>query len=118
MESLKSYLEELLALAQEQENALTQDDIERVQELGEKREVIINEIKRINPNHEPLIEEDRALLQKINIIDEKNNVELKKQFEQVKEELRKLNISSKRDKVYIDRYVGMNTGAHFDSKEN
>ena len=118
MESLKSYLEELLVLAQEQEIALTQEDIERVQELGEKREVIINEMKKINPNHEPLIEEDKVLLRKINVIDERNNVELKKQFKQVKEELRKLNISSKRDKTYIDRYVGMNTGAHFDSKES
>jgi len=112
MGELQPYLKELLELTVRQGQALVEDDMHEFQYLGDRREIIITKMKEMNLE---LDEEEKKILQQINLLDEEHHQELSKQFEQIKAELKNLNDYSKRDKMYIDQYSNMGVGRHFDT---
>ena len=114
MGELQPYLEELLELSQRQEQVLEKEDIDTFQELVDLREKIIVNMKRLNLKPDA---SEKEILQKINILDEKNNQELKRQLELVKAELRNLNHYNRRDKTYMDPYSNMGSGMYFDKHD-
>lgn len=115
MEELRTYLEELLSLAKKQEELLGKEDIEGFQALGDDREKIISVIKDTKLTPEQV--EERIILQEIDAIDKKNSKGLNKQFEALKAELKNLNDYSRRDRIYIDKYAGMESGRYFDKQD-
>lgn len=117
MGQLQVYLAELLELSHKQEQALVEADIDDFQELGDRREEIITKMKEMNLKPEDLNENEKQTLQQINLLDQKNNQELGKQLELVKDELKKLNHYSRRDRTYIDPYSNMASGRYFDEQD-
>lgn len=115
MEKIGELLQSILELAILQEKALEVENIDSFSELGNKREVLIDEMKKLNLAPSDLNEQDKEILRKINQIDEKNNASLSKIKEQVQKELCDLRMKQKREIKYTDVYQGMYSGRNFDA---
>ena len=115
MERKSELLQSILELAILQEKALEVENVDSFSDLGNKREELIDEMKKLSLAPSDLNEQDKEILRKINQIDEKNNVSLSKIKEQIQQELCDLRMKQKRELKYTDVYQGMYSGRNFDA---
>ena len=115
----KTFAKELLRLTILQKEALEKEDVEAFNSLMEKKQRCIDEIDGlIHHRPENLKEEDKALLTEAAKIDAENQREFNRQFEEVKEQLRKIRALKKRDHFYANPYdVSREEGIFFDKKQ-
>lgn len=110
-------INEILKLTERQSLALKNEDIDDFIMLTEEKQKCINQINSETDNCNVLDDESRVILIKTAELDKKNQIEFKRQFEEVKYELRKIRELRKRDTVYSNPYdASYEEGIFFDKK--
>lgn len=114
----KQLLEQLLALVKEQGIALSNEDMERFEELMNQKQVIMNEMDVLHRAHPELqAEKHEDLLRVLIACDQENRQEFDRQFAQVKGKLSKMRNEQRVSQVYSNPYdISQEEGVFFDKK--
>ncbi len=111
----EEYLKQALEITKEQYTYLLNEEHEKFEMLIEERQELIDKIRDTNESQkEPLTLDEKKILELIVELDAQTELELSKQMEEVKDDIKNLNKLSNRDKKYIDPYPALSTGRYFD----
>lgn len=111
----QEYLEKALAMTKEQYTYLLNEEHEKFEMLIGERQELIDKIRDRNESQkEPLTLEEKKIVELIVELDAQTELELSRQMQEVKDEIKNLNKLSNRDKKYIDPYPSLSTGRYFD----
>ena len=111
-------IKQLIVLTQEQREALMQEDTDLFITILDKREAILQQIKMLDDMHEHTkSQEEEALITQLIILDNENNIEFKKQFDNVKEKLKGIRMMKQKENNYSNPYnMSREEGVLFDKK--
>lgn len=114
----KKLLREILDFTKRQQQALAEEDIERFDRVTRRKYEFVEELVKLQEEQfEEKDEEFQALVQEIKDLDAINRIELKKQMEAVKEELRKVREVKRSKNSYTNPYNQvLSSGQYFDRR--
>lgn len=113
MEEITLILKDILECTTLQKEALNTHDIDTFKELVDKRDTYIQLLKKVREKALELTPVDMELVQTINRLDALNTNSLKEEMEVVKNQLKEVRQSKRRDNKYMDPYHNLGTGRNF-----
>ena len=115
----RELIEELVRLTQLQSKALTEDNVDGFMALLIKRQRILDQIGELHESQPETKEQhEEELVSILRTLDERNQIEFKKKFEEVKRELKEIRQMKNMENKYTNTYnTSWNEGVYFDKRE-
>lgn len=112
-------LNKLFDITKQQEEVISQDEIEIYIELLEERQKIIDQIDAINiEKPAELNDDEREILLKIKEIDDRNYEKFQIEFEKLKEQLKQVRVNKNKTNYYVNSYNVVQEEGLFIDKRN
>lgn len=117
MKTKREYILELIKLTKLQSEALEKEEVEEFIRLLDKRQEVLECIKDLEQESVEDRIELEALINELKALDEKNQVEFTKQYEEVKAKLREIRQRKVGEKSYGNPYdISREEGVFFDKR--
>lgn len=115
----RELIKELIEITRKQQVLLEQEEVESFIELLDERQSILDQLSELYIKYPELRKQDDTdLLDELKRLDEANQIEFERQFNETKRKLREVRMMKKNETQYTNPYsIATEEGVYFDNRE-